>query len=93
MASAEDMELVTSDKHLYSSAGILGVKAGLIGWSIKISQPQTFTMFGSSRSEAMQSLNVIKHYGMNIQCFVGRPNPPMEFYLVDGESPEGAMDG
>jgi hypothetical protein len=50
-------------------------------------------MFGSSRSEAMQSLNVIKHYGMNIQCFVGRPNPPMEFYLVDGESPEGAMDG
>jgi hypothetical protein len=49
--------------------------------------------FGSSRSEAMQALNVIQHYGMNIQCFVGRPNPTMEFYLVDGESPERAMDG
>ncbi len=48
--------------------------------------------FGSSRSEAMQALNVIQHYGMNIQCFVGRPNPTMEFYLVDGESPEGAMN-
>lgn len=31
MASAEDMELVTSDKQLYRSAGILGVKASLIG--------------------------------------------------------------
>jgi len=31
VASAEDLELVTSDKHLYSSAEILGVKAGLIG--------------------------------------------------------------
>jgi hypothetical protein len=49
--------------------------------------------FGSSRSEAMQALKVIKHYGLNIQCFVGRPNPTMEFYLVDGESPEGTMDG
>lgn len=31
MASAEEMELVTSDKQLYRSAGILGVKARFIG--------------------------------------------------------------
>ncbi len=31
MVSAEDMELVTSDKQLYRSAGMLGVKASLIG--------------------------------------------------------------
>ena len=30
MASAEEMELVTSDKQLYRSAGILGVKASLV---------------------------------------------------------------
>jgi hypothetical protein len=30
IASAEDLELVTSDKHLYHSAEILGVRAGLV---------------------------------------------------------------
>lgn len=49
--------------------------------------------FGASRSEADQALKVIKHYGMNSQCFVGRPHPSMEFYLVDGEAPAGAMPG
>jgi len=49
--------------------------------------------FGRSRAEAQKALKIIKHYGMNAQCFVGRPNPSMEFYLVDGEAPVGAMRG
>jgi hypothetical protein len=49
--------------------------------------------FGTSQSEARQALKIIKHYQMNSQCFVGRPHPSMEFYLVDGESPVGAMAG
>ncbi len=49
--------------------------------------------FGTSQNEANKALKIIKHYGMNSQCFVGRPHPSMEFYLIDGESPVGAMPG
>lgn len=49
--------------------------------------------FGNSKSEAEKALKIIKHYNMNCQCFVGRPYPSMEFYLVNGESPAGAMAG
>lgn len=49
--------------------------------------------FGSSKREANRALKIIKHYGMNSQCFVGRPHPSMEFYLVNGRAPEGRMSG
>lgn len=49
--------------------------------------------FGSSQAEANQALAVIKHYRMNTQCFVGRPGPSMEFYLVNGQAPSGPMPG
>jgi hypothetical protein len=49
--------------------------------------------FGSIKKEADQALKVIKHYGLNNQCFVGRPHPSMEFYLADGQAPEGPMAG
>ncbi|MFE7630190.1 trypsin-like serine peptidase [Kocuria sp. NPDC057446] len=47
--------------------------------------------FGSSRAEADRALGVITHYGLNAQGFVGRPDPSMEFYLVDGEAPRGSL--
>ncbi|MEY4168769.1 MAG: hypothetical protein RIR52_2593, partial [Acidobacteriota bacterium] len=46
-----------------------------------------------SETEAQQALKIIKHYKMNTQCFVGRPGPSMEFYLVNGQAPSGAMAG
>lgn len=49
--------------------------------------------FGASQKEAKQALEVIKHYEMNSQCFVGRPHPSMEFYLINGRAPEGPMAG
>jgi hypothetical protein len=49
--------------------------------------------FGRNQGEAKQALNIIQHYGMNSQCFVGRPYPSMEFYLVNGETPQGGMTG
>ena len=49
--------------------------------------------FGASSTEARQALKVIKFYRMNSQCFVGRPQPSMEFYLVNGQAPQGAMAG
>ncbi len=49
--------------------------------------------FGSSENEAQKAFSTIKHYGLNSQCFVGRPHPSVEFYLVNGRAPEGPMDG
>ncbi|MHA1463412.1 MAG: trypsin-like serine peptidase [Candidatus Heimdallarchaeota archaeon] len=47
--------------------------------------------FGSKKSEAELALSIIQHYNMNCQCFVGRPHSSMEFYLVDGEAPQGSI--
>ncbi len=49
--------------------------------------------FGNKESEARQALKIIKHYKMNSLCFVGRPDPSMEYYLVDGKAPVGPMVG
>jgi hypothetical protein len=49
--------------------------------------------FGDNAAEARQALQIIKHYKMNQQCFVGRPDPSMEYYLVDGKAPTGSMPG
>jgi hypothetical protein len=49
--------------------------------------------FEHSESEARQALRILQHYRMNRQCFVGRPDPSMEYYLVDGAAPAGSMAG
>lgn len=49
--------------------------------------------FASSETEARRALQIIRHYRMTSQCFVGRPNPEMEYYLVNGASPQGALAG
>jgi hypothetical protein len=45
----------------------------------------------SNRREARQALTVIRHYGMNQHCFIGRPNPSMEYWLADDQSPHGYL--
>lgn len=49
--------------------------------------------FAGNQSEAQRALAIIQQYGFNAQCFVGRPNPSMEFYLVNGQAPRGSMPG
>lgn len=49
--------------------------------------------FGTNEAEARKSLQIIKHYRVNKQCFVGRPNPSLEYYLVGSNQPQGAFAG
>jgi CARDB len=49
--------------------------------------------FGAKKGDADRSLAIIKHYGMNQQCFVGRPHAPFQYYLVSGASPVGPFGG
>lgn len=48
-------------------------------------------MLFEDHEEAEQAKAIIEHYGMTRRCFVGRPDPSMEYFLVDGEAPEGSM--
>ncbi len=49
--------------------------------------------FGGSRATAERGAAVLAHYKINRMCFVGRPNPPMTYFTVDGAAPAGAMEG
>ena len=49
--------------------------------------------FDQEEGEARQALKIIKYYGMDSHCFVGRPNPSMEYWLVNGNAPAGPIEG
>ena len=49
--------------------------------------------FGNKKNEAYRSLKIIKHYGMNQSCFVGRPDPSFQYMLVSGQAPQGGIPG
>ncbi len=49
--------------------------------------------FGAQRDEARQALRILRHYRVDQQCFVGRPDPSLEYYLAGGRAPRGAMPG
>lgn len=46
---------------------------------------------GPNRNEMIRARNIVKHYGMNKQCFVGRPDASLHYWLVDNASPAGAF--
>jgi hypothetical protein len=49
--------------------------------------------FGNKQGEGRDALRVIKHYGVNQSCYVGRPGPSFEYLLVSGRAPMGALSG
>ncbi len=49
--------------------------------------------FGSNHLQAVQAVVTFLSYGLNEQCFVGRPDMPVSYYLHDGQSPVGPMPG
>jgi hypothetical protein len=49
--------------------------------------------YGSDGVGAVKAESVIHHYGMNKQCFIGRPSASMTYYLVNNASPLGGFSG
>lgn len=61
-----------------------------IGGNWKIVEGSHWLMdFGDKEGDARESLKVIKFYGMDSHCFVGRPNASFEYWLVGGTAPVG----
>ncbi len=45
------------------------------------------------RKEARRAIKIIKRYNLDQHCFVGRPDPSMEYWTAHGEAPAGALAG
>ncbi len=48
---------------------------------------------GDNKSEMDRAKTIVQHYGMNKQCFVGRPDASLEYWLSDNSAPAGALSG
>jgi hypothetical protein len=70
------------------------VQAQLINGRWKVVDGGNWLMdFGSSQAEAVKARDIVKYYGMNQMCFVGRPNPPMTYFKISGAYPQGSYPG
>jgi len=49
--------------------------------------------FSGQKHEAKRGLEIIKHYKMNKQCYMGWPNVSMVYYTVDDKAPTGSFSG
>jgi hypothetical protein len=52
-----------------------------------------FGIGNSGRDQANRALQIIRHYGMNRVCYVGRPNASAQYLLANGRSPRGPISG
>jgi hypothetical protein len=52
------------------------------------------SMFSApNKAEAEKIVKIIKHYGLNKSCFVGRPDPSFQYLLKNTASPSGTFTG
>lgn len=59
-------------------------RARFISGQWKIVDPgHQMLAFGARQSDARKAEEVIKHYRLNRQCFVGRPHPSMSYWLSE----------
>jgi hypothetical protein len=58
------------------------VQARFVGGAWKVVDGNTWVLdFGANRANAEHAVEVIQHYNLNSQCFVGRPDPSMQYWL------------
>jgi hypothetical protein len=50
-------------------------------WKV-VDGPNWILDYGNDKGAAFQALAVIQNYHLNRQCFVARPNPPMQYWLA-----------
>ena len=47
----------------------------------------------TGQTNAYKSRDIIKYYGLNQNCYVGRPNAPMQYFKKNGAFPTGSYPG
>ncbi len=70
------------------------VTATFVGGSWKVTDGSSSLLdFGGNQANAQKARDIMKHYKMDKQCFVGRPHAPMTYYTAAGSAPTGAYPG
>jgi hypothetical protein len=72
-------------------SGSLGVEARDGGHTL--TDGRSLILHDDDRSVMVRAREIFEYYGFDQQCFVGRPDPSMQYFLVDGAAPEGSMPG
>jgi hypothetical protein len=63
------------------------------GKSYKIMDGRSSLFAFPNKSEADKALEIIRRYGINKTCYVGRPDPSFQYLLKDSNPPSGAASG
>ncbi|NTW11092.1 MAG: hypothetical protein HGA26_07015, partial [Chlorobiaceae bacterium] len=70
------------------------IEVKLIGGRWKIVEGSHWIFdFETRKDEAYMAFNIIRHYGINSTCYVGRPDPSFTYLLVNGNAPQGPFPG
>jgi len=70
------------------------VNAVFAGGAWKVADGGSWLLdFGANQANAQKAVAIMKHYKMDKQCFVGRPNAPMTYYTTAGSAPVGPYPG
>lgn len=91
-ASATDLPLALDGEDCVSF-NPQNIQIQPLGAGVRMVDGSHALMAFDSEAEARQSLEVMRYYGFNRSCFVGRPGPSMHYFLVDDRAPTGAMPG
>lgn len=62
-------------------------------WKIMEGASHAMFDFAGNEGEARRTHQIIRHYGANQSCFIGRPGPSLTYLLVSGRAPSGAIAG
>ncbi|MGE5145663.1 MAG: hypothetical protein ACM3N5_02890 [Candidatus Eiseniibacteriota bacterium] len=57
-------------------------------WKV-VSDGRPLLDFGGNQDNAFRAQDVIKHYGLSRQCFLGKPDPVLQYFLVGDRPPSG----
>ncbi len=82
--------VTTPDDCLWLDPGKAQARQVAGRWTI-VDGDQDVLDFGASEANAERAKAVIRHYGFDRICFVGRPDPPMMYFTVGGKAPTGGM--
>ncbi len=70
------------------------VQAKNVGGRWKVVQGNMWMLdFASRKDLAEKAVQIMKYYKLDRQCFVGRPNAPMQYYTTQGKAPQGSLAG
>lgn len=62
-------------------------------WRLQVGTNLVLANLGKDEREAKKALAAMRHYRFTEQCIIGKPDPSLRFFMVNGEAARGLMLG